>query len=246
MSDKSETLRKLNVPDTQLLYGSLPLNFLYEHIEMLISFLNCKNLPERKKDILSFDIIIKYCQLMESFAGFINTFEDSNKQSLDTNSTLKRLSEYSLKQIQEDFKPLSDESITEQKRSKFYEKIKYAFCFDMVANVQEMDKSIKKIFGLLINFFSVYYTYLKVYNAYKHGHRIYYIYDNDSNKGTGVIYLEQVKSANDPVINPIPVDEEIINKIWEILTRDFIPLYDLFDKNNYALFEKRISDIKFT
>jgi hypothetical protein len=38
----------------------------------------------------------------------------------------------------------------------------------------------------------------------------------------------------------MPVDEEIIKGIWEILTKDFIPLYDLFDKNNYALFKEII------
>jgi hypothetical protein len=103
VSDKSKILKQLNISDNELLYGFLPLKFLYEHIEMLISFLNCKSLSERKKHILVFDIIIKYCQLMESFAAFINIFADSNKQSLNTSTTLKNLSEYRLENIKNDF-----------------------------------------------------------------------------------------------------------------------------------------------
>ena len=103
VSDKSKILKQLNISDNELLYGFLPLKFLYEHIEMLISFLNCKSLSERKKQILVFDIRIKYCQLMESFAALINIFADSNKQSLNTSTTLKNLSEYRLENIKNDF-----------------------------------------------------------------------------------------------------------------------------------------------
>jgi len=40
---------------------------------------------------------------MESFAAFINIFADSNKQSLNTSTTLKNLSEYRLENIKNDF-----------------------------------------------------------------------------------------------------------------------------------------------
>jgi len=133
--------------------------------------------------------------------------------------------------------------ITKKTKLKFHEKIKYSFCLDKATNILDVDESINKILNYWLVFFSIYYLYVKDYNAYKHGHRIFYLDNKVSNKGTGVIYIEKGTSTSNPVIKAMPVDEDIIKVIWGILTKDFIPLYDLFSKNNFALYKKRLSDI---
>lgn len=82
-------------------------NSLY-NLSMQIDILNLivRTVPrdKRTRNVLIFEIISKFCQLVEASGAHINAFQKSNKSESKTEEVLNYLSIYTIKNISNDYK----------------------------------------------------------------------------------------------------------------------------------------------
>src|SRR5215207_8548887 len=74
----------------------------------------------------------------------------------------------------------------------------------------KIDKTISNIFHLLVEIAGVYVSFVKSYNAYKHGHRVWYGYDLNAQKSNSFSYIEREYKPNNYVMNYVPLDNGIV------------------------------------
>ena len=73
---------------------------------------------------------------------------------------------------------------------------------------------------------------MNAYNAYKHGHRVWYAFNQLTLKGNSVFYVDRKNTPHNYTMDYIPLDDEII--IEQIIPRskDCQKLFELILKNN--------------
>ena len=84
MSHNKDTFDKLGRTIDDVFYDTKSLFYITEFIQVLDEIRKPEKLPNRTKQIITFEIFVKYTQLMESFAALINAFEESNKNNSNT------------------------------------------------------------------------------------------------------------------------------------------------------------------
>ena len=103
LGHNEEILKRLGKTRDELLYDSNSLFFLSENIEILHAMSEPTNLSKEIRRIIFFDIVTKYCQMVESFAAYINAFEESNRNSPSANIIFNHLVKYRVGDILEEF-----------------------------------------------------------------------------------------------------------------------------------------------
>ncbi len=252
MGHNEDVLKKLGKTRDELLYDSNSLFFLSENIEILHGMSEPKNLSKEIRRIIFFDIVTKYCQMVESFAAYINAFEESNKNSPSTNIIFNHLVKYRVGDILEEFKLFSE--MEPKINPQFEKKIKIAFGYNNCKDVNKVNENIKNIFGLFVKIFNIYYFHEKIYNASKHGHRIFHFYNFDENENEPIVYLNKKPKDNFGLQSEfdekyffdfIPVSNSIIDDMIIPRTNEFKKLYNILISNNKAIHQKKFKDIMF-
>lgn len=252
MSHNKETLNELGMTIEDLIYNAKSLFYITEFIEVLNAIRTPETLSPRTKQIIIFEILVKYTQLIESFAALINAFEKSNKNIPNTNVVINYLVRYDVKSALKDYNFLYSEK--PEIHDRFKNKIKNAFGYANNTSYIKVNESVDKIISLLIPIFQVYYFHTRSYNASKHGHRIFHMFNKEpTNTNIPVIYLDRKTTSSAPLhsnepehdyhIDWISTDSKIVDQQFNSAIEDFAKIYEILIHNNKALIEKRISDI---
>ena len=236
MSIKKDTRSELNFTDDELLYDKNSINILYENIELLEELRKQfkKQKPkdmERKNGMLIFDLALKYCQYSETLGAIINAFELSNKDKNPSSTiVLRYLKDYEVKQVADFFKEISSPNYKNLK-DEHKEKLIYAFGYHKSSRnkIYEVEHH---IFQLLKEIAGVYIFYLNSYNAYKHGHRVWYGYHLLTQKSNSLFYIEREKTSNNYRMDYVPLDDDIIIEFIMPRSKDCQTLFDLILNNN--------------
>jgi hypothetical protein len=226
---------QLNFTDDELLYDKNSINILFEDIELLellrqqFKKHNPKDV-ERRNSMLIFDLVIKYCQYSETLGAYVDAFESSNK-SKNPSSTivLRYLAKYEVQDITKFFKEISSRNYRNL-TSEHKEKLIYAFGYHKSSS--DKTSEIYNIFHLLEEIAGVYIIYLNAYNAYKHGHRIWYAFNPPTIKSNAVLYIDRQNTPNNYTMDYIPSDDEIITEYIIPRSKDCQKLFELILKNN--------------
>lgn len=230
---------RLRFSDDELLYDNNSIIILYESIELLETLRNQfkRQRPEhveRRNGMLIFDLIIKYCTYAETLGATINGFEQSNKHTNPSSTiVLRYLRDFNVHEICKIFQEIESidyEQLTEDDRSK----IVYAFGYQKL-DKSKVDKTISRIFHLLKEIAGVYLFYVKSYNAYKHGHRVWYGYNLDTRKSNSLFYIERERKPSNYETNCIPLDDDIVTDYIFPRSNDCRQLFELLLHNNKVL-----------
>jgi hypothetical protein len=239
LSLNKDTRTQLNFTDDELLYDKSSINILYENIELLeelrkqFKTQNPKGI-ERRNAMLIFDLVVKYCQYSETLGAMINTFELSNKDKNPTSTiVLSYLKKYQVKQVTDFFVEISSPNYTNLKEE-HKDKLIYAFGYYKSSNYDQTDY----IFHLLKEIAGVYVFYLNSYNAYKHGHRVWYGYDLPTQRTNSLFYIERENKSNNYSMDYVPLDDDIITKFIMPRSKDCQTLFELILKNNMGISTK--------
>ena len=181
--------------------------------------------------MLIFDLVIKYCQYSETLGAMINAFELSNKGKNPTPTiVLSYLKNYQVKQITDFFDEISSSNYTRLK-AEHKDKLIHAFGYHKSSSYDQTDY----IFHLLKEIAAVYVFYLNSYNAYKHGHRVWYGYDLHTRRTNSVFYIERESKSNNYSTDYVPLDDDIITKFIMPRSKDCQTLFELILKNNRSI-----------
>jgi hypothetical protein len=246
MPNNLDVLEELKLTIDELFYNSNSLFYLSEQINILHEITKMNITDRRTKNVLIFEILSKFCQLIESFGAHINAFEESNKFNLNIEEVLKYLVNYTPGTIPKDFNLFNDDH--PKTVPSFDNKIKLAYGYNKINKPCEM--ALQKIFNLLTPIFQIYYFYLNAYNAGKHGHRIFHFQSFDKNDDP-VIFLDKLrsqvdiggKSTKNFKLDYVPISELTLNKDIMPYYNNLISLYKILMKNNKSISEKRLNDI---
>jgi|GEM_PF-1314350 hypothetical protein len=230
---------KLRYSDDELLYNYNSTTILYESIELLetlrnkIKKQNSKHV-ERQNGMLIFDLVVKYCIYAETLGATINGFEKSNKHTNPSSTiVLRYLKDFRVCKISQLFQKIASldyKNLTEDIR----EKLVYAFGYQKL-DKSKIDKTISNIFHLLVEIAGVYVSFVKSYNAYKHGHRVWYGYDLNAQKSNSFSYIEREYKPNNYVMNYVPLDNGIVTDYIFPHSNDCRRLFELLLHNNKNL-----------
>jgi len=236
---KKDIRTQLNFTDDELLYDKNSINILHENIELLeelrkqIKKHNPKDV-ERRNGMLIFDLVTKYCQNCETLGAMINAFEESNRhKSPSSTIVLKYLKDYKVYQVTNFFKQISSPNYRDLS-DEHKEKLIYAF------GCQKLDKNKKNeivhyIFDLLKEIVGVYIFFVRSYNAYKHGHRVWYGYDLLTEKGNSLVYIEKQNTPHNYKMDYVPLDDNISTDYIIPHSKDCQTLFDLILRNNKSM-----------
>jgi hypothetical protein len=247
MPNNLDVLEELKLTIDELFYNSNSLFYLSEQINILHEITKMNITDRRTKNVLIFEILSKFCQLIESFGAHINAFEESNKFNLNTEEVLKYLVNYTPGTIPKAFSLFNDDP--PQTVPSFYNKIKMAYGYNKINTPCEI--ALEKIFTLLIPIFQTYYFYLNAYNAGKHGYRIFHFQSFDPENDDPMMFLDKLKgqvdsgdkSAKNFKLDYVPISEDTLNKNIIPHYNDLIFLYRILMKNNKFIVENRSKDI---
>jgi hypothetical protein len=226
---------KLNYSDDELLYDRNSINILYESIDLLEELRKQfkKHNPvdlERRNGMLIFDLVIKYCQYAETLGAIINGFELSNKSENPSSSiVLSYLKDYTIDQVKDFFKEISSQdyiNLTDMHKQKLI----YAFGY-YKSDKNDIDKTIDQIFNRLKEIAGVYSFFVESYNAYKHGHRVWYGYDLNTQIGNSLFYIEK-KKANTYSMNYVPLDDSVATDFVLPHSKNCQKLFEWILENN--------------
>jgi hypothetical protein len=252
LSENNDFLDKLGISADELLYNSYSLSFLSQNIDMLNHISRGEGLSQNLIRILIFDIVAKYCQLVESFAAFINAFEESNTKTPTVNIVFNHLVTYRVADILKNYNLFLEDS--PKINDYFKEKIKTAFGYNSCNDAVKANQSIMNIFELLVKIFQIYHFHEKIYNASKHGHRIFHFHNFDGNENEPIVYLDRkpkdyfnLRSNGDEkyLFDYIPISRPIIDDMIIPRRNELNKLYDILINNNKAILGKRFKEIRF-
>jgi hypothetical protein len=114
------------------------------------------------------------------------------------------------------------------------EKLVNAFGYQKL-HKSEIDDRINHIFDLLKEIAGVYIYYVDSYNAYKHGHRVWYGYDLTTQKSNSLFYIEKENKPNDYKMNYVPLDDDISSDYIIPRSKDCQKLFELILHNNKSI-----------
>jgi hypothetical protein len=184
---------------------------------------------ERRNGMLIFDLIVKYCIYAETLGAAINGFEQSNRNTNPSSTiVLRHLRDFKVYKISELYQKISSpdyKSLTEDFREKFV----FVFGYQKL-DKNRVDKTITNIFRLLEKIAGLYLYYVNSYNAYKHGHRVWYGYNLDTQ-----IYIERDYNPKNYVMNLTPLDDNIVPDFIFSCSNDCRQLFELLLHNNKNL-----------
>lgn len=255
MSENSKKLSKIGKSIDDLLFESYSLFFLSKNIEFLINLHGNQNLNGILERIVLFDILNKYCQLIESFAGHITAFEKSNRANPSSQIVFNHLTWYSAVSILEDYSIFNTrpEDPLPLINVEFEEKIKYAFGLIHIIDKDKVERNVHQIFDMLIPLFQTYYFHEHVYNANKHGHRVFHFYNQSPNENQPVLFLDRMpknhidykkEAGNDRyLIDYVTVSKSLIDELVLPNIQKFNRLYRMLLENNKFIIKKEFEKI---
>lgn len=140
--------------------------------------------------MLIFDLIVRYCTYAETLGATINGFEQSNKHTNPSSTiVLRYLRDFDVYEVSRLFQKIESgdyKRITEDVRGKLV----CAFGYQKLGK-SKIEKTISDIFHLLREIAGVYLFYVKSYNAYKHGNRVWYGYNLNTKRTNSLVYIER-------------------------------------------------------
>jgi hypothetical protein len=143
------------------------------------------------------------------------------------------LKKYQVKQVTDFFVEISSPNYTNLKEE-HKDKLIYAFGYYKSSSYDQTDY----IFHLLKEIAGVYVFYLNSYNAYKHGHRVWYGYDLPTQRTNSLFYIERENKSNNYSMDYVPLDDDIITKFIMPRSKDCQTLFELILKNNMGISTK--------
>lgn len=229
-------LKSLKFTDDELLYEKNSINILYENIELLEELRkqfkkhNPKDV-ERRNGMLIFDLVTKYCQYSETLGAIINGFELSNRNKHRSSAiVLKYLKDYQVKQVTDFFQDISSpdyKSLSDEHK----EKLVIAFRLQNL-DKNKIDAMVNSIFNQLKEIAGVYIFYLESYNAYKHGHRVWYGFDLGTQKSNFLYYINKEYVPNSYKMDHVPLDDSASTDYIMPHAKDCQTLFELILQNN--------------
>jgi hypothetical protein len=256
LSENFKKLGELSKSIDDLLFESYSLFFLSKNIEFLIDLHANHNLAGILERIVLFDIFNKYCQLIESFAGHISAFEKSNRANPSSQIIFNHLTWYSVASILEDYSIFNTrpEDPLPLINEEFKEKIKYAFGLIHINDNDKVERNIQQIFDMLIPLFQTYYFHEHVYNANKHGHRVFHFYNLGPNENQPVLFLDRMPKTHKDydkeegnekyIIDYITVSKSLIDDLVLPNIQKFNRLYRMILENNRFIIKKELEKIR--
>jgi hypothetical protein len=230
---------ELRYNDNELLYDNNSIIILYESIELLeilrnqFKYQNPKNV-ERRNGMLICDLIIKYCMYSETLGATINGFEQSNKLIKPSSTiVLRHLRDFEVSEVSKFYQRITSmdyKHLAEDVRSKLV----YAFGYKEFERTR-VEKTILNIFHLLKEIAGVYLFYVKSYNAYKHGHRVWYGFNLNTQRTNSLLYIEREYKPKNYEMNFVPLDDEIVTDFIFPRSNDCRRLFELLLYNNKNL-----------
>jgi hypothetical protein len=239
MSTNRNVRDKFRYSDDKLLYDYNDTIILYESIELLEALRNKikkqnSKYAERRNGMLIFDLVVKYCIYAETLGATINGFEQSNKHTNPSSTiVLRYLRDFEVPEVGKLFQKIASpnyKNLTDDVR----EKLVYVFGYQKL-DKSKIDKTISKTFHLLEEIAGVYLFYVKSYNAYKHGHRVWYGYDLNTQKSNSLFYVGREYKSNNYEMDHIPLDDDIVPDYIFPRSNDCRQLFELLLHNNKNL-----------
>jgi hypothetical protein len=235
--------------DDKILYKYHPLLMLFESIKLINGFrieVKASN-PEGSiahNQILLLDLVVKYCQLAESFGAYIHGLVLSKANSYPRSSNiLNYLTTYKVHRVKEFLVPIA--SLIKAIPIAYKYDIEHAFGYTTCKDRQNVNLSISNLFDDLKNFFQIYFWHHDLYNAFKHGHRAIYGYNIETGEGNSVIYMEKSKVKNQFSAHHVALDEKIIEDSIIPYSEKFRIIYEILWWNNYCQETNQINYIKY-
>lgn len=183
--------------------------------------------------MLIFDLVIKYCQYSETLGAIINAFELSNRHKNPSSTiVLRYLAEYHVGHVTNFFKEISSLNYRNL-TSEHKEKLIYAFGYHKSSSDKPSETD--NIFHDLKEIAGVYIYYLKAYNAYKHGHRVWYAFNQLTQKGNSLFYIERQNTPNNYTIDYVPLDDKIIIEHIIPRSKNCQKLFEMILNNNRSI-----------
>jgi hypothetical protein len=99
----------------------------------------------------------------------------------------------------------------------------------------ETDDKIHYIYDLLKEIAGVYIYYVNSYNAYKHGHRVWYGYNLTTQRSNSLFYIEKKNKPSDYKMDFVPLDDNVICDYIMPCSRNCQKLFQLILNNNRSI-----------
>ncbi|MGE0690671.1 MAG: hypothetical protein AB7O87_08755 [Candidatus Nitrosocosmicus sp.] len=249
-------MKKIGKTLDELLFDSYSLFFLSRNIQFLIDLHSSQNLTGIRERILLFDILNKYCQLIESFAAHITAFEKSNKGNPSSQIIFNHLAWYMVDSVLKDYSIFNTgpEDPPPEINVLFEEKIRYAFGLIHIIDKDRVERNVQLIFDMLIPLFQMYYFHERIYNANKHGHRVFHFYNLDQNENEPVLFLDRMPKTHEDynieeghdrfLIDFVTVSKSLLEKLVLPNIQKFGRMYRMMLENNKFIIKKELGMIR--
>ena len=205
-------------------------------------------LEEKKKRMIRYEIIAKFCHYAETLGGFIYGY-DKNYQAKDRESKiLSTISGYKVSDIEDKYKELTKG--TKNSLWRIHEQsLKNIFGYTGITDRKysnDIHEALLNIKKLLSEIYGCYSFYRNSYNSYKHGYRLWFAHDHKNNIDITVYIPSLLRKHIRKQRKHVPTDEKSLSLILKC-SRYCRRIFDILIENERSLLaarKKRSKDVE--
>jgi hypothetical protein len=170
-------------------------------------------LEEKKKQMLRYEIIARFCQYAESLGAFIYGYRTHHLVKDKESKVLSAISGYTMRQINDGFKALTNGQINRlwKDQERLLEDIFGYYKINRSEFLQSKRESLYNIKWLIKEVYDCYHFYQDSYNSYKHGYRLWFVRDKKTHVD-GVVYIPMIRN-NRKRRNRVPSDDDSLSLV---------------------------------
>jgi hypothetical protein len=153
-------------------------------------------LEEKKKQMLRYEIIARFCQYTESLGGFIYGYRMNHLVQDKESKVLSTVSGYKVNEVNGEFKMLTKGQINRLWKNQ-EQSLEEIFGYHRITRsefLKSKRESLYNIKKLLKEVYDCYYFYQDSYNSYKHGYRLWFGRDQKT-KADVVVYIPTIRKG---------------------------------------------------
>jgi hypothetical protein len=197
-------------------------------------------LEDKKKQMIRYEIIAKFCHYAETLGAFIYGY-DKNYSARDRESkVLSTISDYKVSYIEDKYKSLTKGRISSLWKIQ-EQSLKNVFGYTSVTDPKysnDVNESLLNIKKLLSEIYGCYCFYRNSYNSYKHGYRLWFAHDHKNNIDI-TLYIPSLRCKHIRKQRKyVPTDEKSLSLILNC-SRYCRRLFDILIENERQLLAAR-------
>ncbi|HEY6885461.1 MAG TPA: hypothetical protein VI278_15615, partial [Nitrososphaeraceae archaeon] len=184
---------------------------------------------EKKRQMLRYEVIARFCQYAESLGAFIYGYRTNHLARDKESKVLSAIGRYRVKDISDEFRILTKGQINQlwKKQKQLLEDIFGYYKISAPKFLNSKHDSLYNIKKLLKEVYDCYSFYQDSYNSYKHGYRLWF--GRDQKNHDVVIYIPTIR-YNRKRRDYVPSDDETLDVVMRCM-RNCRQLFDILIEN---------------